>query len=195
VATGAPPFAGFERWDSTTRSALGFWCPPLPYPCLPKRQALLERGGGQALPGNCPTQAKNGLGWATEPFLNPHLSTGAPPFTGFERWISTTHPSLGFRCPRMPCPCLQKRETPALSLPKVTRGEATPTPRRNRRASYSKPGRVGILIFVFFSVPTDGPFKPVFGLEWGSSLVNPPRNLNSHFGKLGLHNFPGRSHR
>jgi len=136
-----------------------------------------------------------GLGWATEPFLNPHLSTGAPPFTGFERWISTTHPSLGFRCPRMPCPCLQKRKTPALSLPKVTRGEATPTPRRNRRASYSKPGRVGILIFVFFSVPTDGPFKPVFGLEWGSSLVNPPRNLNSHFGKLGLHNFPGRSHR
>src|SRR4051794_29930337 len=69
---GAPPFVGFERWDSTELDPTGF----LTY--LPSRVPHLSWVSKGGIPQN---STSRDLDFAFQP--------GAPPFVGFERWDST----------------------------------------------------------------------------------------------------------
>src|SRR5438552_14189609 len=61
----------------------------------PKAPGSARTGRRAGSARELPTQAKNGLGWATEPFLNPHLSTGAPPFNGVRKVDFHNPPLVG----------------------------------------------------------------------------------------------------
>src|SRR5437762_13437180 len=76
VSTGAPTFAGFERWDSTIHSSLGFWCPAVELPHSSQHREW----------ATCPLplKPKSGLNGPPRPLpLKPKAGLNGPPAVGY----------------------------------------------------------------------------------------------------------------